>query len=699
MNPTLTLITALLVAFLPPLVASAQPADVVLGAGVTILIDPNEPAPVQRAVGDLIRDYEKVTGYRPIIAHRIEQLPHATAPLIVVSCDRATTADWRRKDIASREAHAVFIRTLSGQQGIVLQGADLRGTIFAIYTFSDRVLGVPPLWYWGSWQPQRKTSISVPGDLSLRFESPHVQWRAWFPNDQDLWSSWKRSAETKQGILCETMLRLKLNVLDVGSIRDFPKPAAGLLMARAATAYGLAVTGTHTSPLAASLNGWEDYWRMVRKQKPPAMTLANADKFEEFWEHHIRLGLREKLEMIWMIGLRGAGDEGFFKTFTDAPADEAGRAKAIEAIMRRQVALLKRVTSQERPLMRTVLYNENSDYFAAGLLHPPDEQSLIWNFCSTRRDHYPAADVLNCNPAPDRPIGYYLNLQFTSSGSHLVQGEGPWKMEANYRMVQAISTRPLEFSVVNTGNLREFVLEASANAAMLWDFASYDTDRFLQEFSRRYFGDESGPQVAALYRRFYDSYWCQRKPTLPGFARQFIFQDMRLARASEQLLKQLPDGFDPNPLEDGALDISGRYFNIVPEDCGTTNQIEAMLQGTSESISKLDAVIAAAEELLPQLSEPRRTFFNDNLRVQARFLREANRTLNALAKAMLARRDADSAEVLGLLTVSEASAHAMRETLREAEHDPFKAWFDGDRLFGITKLADRIALVKRRVAK
>lgn len=670
------------------------PGDLTLRAGLTILVDPAEPAPVRRAVDDLARDCEKVLGARPAVVGSLDAVTAAPGdsapPVIVVTSSGPATANLRRPDVRGWEAHALFVGKAAGRPCVVLQGADARGAIYAIYTFSDRVLGIPPLWYWASWKVQRRERIIIPGDFALSFAAPYVRWRAWFPNDQDLLTTWERNAEEKQNALYEAMLRLKMNVLDIGAIRDYPRPSAGLRKARAATAYGLAVTGTHTSPMAASLGDWDAYWRLVRKQEPPAVTLANADKFEEFWEYHIRLGLREKLEMIWMIGFRGAGDVGFFEAVADAPRDDAARAQAIEGMMRRQVALLKRVTGQAHPLMRTVLYNENSYYFAAGLFRPPDEPSLIWNFCSARRDHYPAADVRGFHPGPDRAIGYYLNFQFTSSGSHLAQGEGPWKMERNYRMVQAVGPRPLEFSVVNMGNIREFLLEASANAAMLWDFAAYDTDRFLQDFTARYFGAEHGPRVAELYRRFYDSYWRQRKPTLPGFERQFVVQDMRLARASERLLAQLPKGYDPNPLQDGKMDAGGRYFNIVPAESGAANQIEAILSGVGESIQKLSAVIADAEALRPGLPETGRAFFSDNLLVQARFLREDSRTLLHLAQAMAARRDNDRPALRAQLADAGKSAAAMREVLRAAEHDQFEAWYDGDRVFGMAKLLDRI---------
>ena len=121
-----------------------------------------------------------------------------------------------------------------------------------------------------------------------------------------------------------------------------------------------------------------------------------------------------------------------------------------------------------------------------------------------------------------------MNLQFTSTGAHLAPAEGPWKMEANYRYV---NTRgPLTFSVVNAGNLREFVMEMSANARMMWDMKAYNTNSFLIDFCTQYFGKEHATEAAKLYHDYYYAYWQQKPSEFPGLERQFIFQDLRYSR-------------------------------------------------------------------------------------------------------------------------------------------------------------------------
>lgn len=645
-------------------VAPAAGGAVHLPPGVPIYLSDSQPEPVRRAVKDLTRDLMAVLGKESPILNREDPVRPG---IVVADCG----------GLPGRESHAVFTRGGS----VVLQGADVRGTIYAIYTFSEHYLGVPPLWFWSSWRPVHKTSVEIAAGTRLYFPPPHVRWRAWFPNDEDLASPWKAKSPGNFEAVIETILRLKMNTLEGGMMdsESFDHPYQAGREVRLVRDRGLALTGHHMLVFGSSLNHWKLYWRKIRHQEPPPLTIANTKGLEDFWRYHIETGVREKLEMVWLIGFRGNRDIPFWEFFPDAPAGDAERARVIQDMMAREVALLKAVTGNPAPIMRITLYHENSDFFAAGLLHPPTDPTLIWAFVAARRDHFPAADVRGFKNDAQRPVGYYFNFQFTSSGAHLAQAEGPWKMEKNFRMVEAISGRPLEFSVVNAGNAREFLLELSSNARMMWNFDTFRADTFLKEYCSQYFGAEKATRVAALYRDFYNSYWTQRKPDLAGFDRQYVFQDMRYARALEQILSAMAKGRNLNPLNETSMGADGGYFRIVPADNGATSQIEAILKGTGESIGKLNSLVTRSEM-------PVTTFFNDQLRTQARFMLGLNQTLHAVAQAMTELPDKGKA--LKSLEEAQHSLACLRGILHDAEHDQFAGWYDGDRLFGLKHLGE-----------
>lgn len=649
-----------------------------LPPGVPVVADPAEPGPVLRAAEDLRRDLQWVLGAPSPLLSRLPN--DGAAPAIVIAGQGPEAAVLRDPAVAGREAHAVFIR---GNR-VVLQGADVRGTIYAVYSFSDRYLDVPPWWFWADWKPARRAAVDVPRDAGLRWASPQVTWRAWFPNDQDLLSPWiQKNYAAHWNLLVETMLRLKLNLIDIGELNEKDLRKVEIPRDR-----GLALTTTHMAPFGASLRNWNKFWTARGTTPPPALTLANAEALEQFWETHIRLAMGRKAEMVWMIGFRGDGDKGFYKTFPDAPEDAAGRARVIGDMMRRQVALLKRVTGDDQPPMRTVFYDECSDYLAAGLLRPPEEPSLIWNLVNARRDHFPAADIRQLRAPQEREIGYYFNAQFTETGSHLADGEGPSKMERNFRIVRESGTN-LVFSVINSGNTREFPLTLAAHARMMWNFAAYDTDRFVDEFCQRYWGTDGGPAVARLYRDFFDAYWQQRRSDLPDFPRQYLFQDLRVARAARELLRF--DGVTSGGAELlGDRDIG--YYRIVPEDSGVASKREAVLVGCRAAAERFRSVSDRAEALAPRLPLQGRIFFEQGLGRQAAFMAAACRCAAVAAEA--AGIVSDPVAYRRVLSEARTAAEAMQAALDRPEPEGLAGWYASESLF---KLAETRAMIDRRL--
>ncbi|RYG64277.1 hypothetical protein EON80_19520, partial [bacterium] len=667
---------ALQAAFLLPFLtlsattAMAAPGDITVKPGTPIWVDASEPEPVKLAARDLARDFEKVFGVKsPIVADR-SQLRGQTFIEVLSPTAAAAKAD-RRPDIAGREAHGVFTKSDGQGARVVLQGTDVRGTVYAIYTFSEKFLGVKPLWFWASQPPAPKKSVVVAAKTNVRFGQPSVRWRTWFPNDTDLFSPWEKRSQTNFDALYEAMLRLKLNCLEGTSAdRDSLKPPYRLARSvETARDRGLAFVGHHSFIFGSDYNLWDEFWRQIEHREPPAFSVNSFGELKTFWRWHIGLSQRNKLEQIWLINFRGNGDRTFWESFKDSPKTDAERAKVIDRMMKAQVELVKEGTRQAAPVMRTTLYNELSDLYAAGLLRPPAEPNLIWSFVAARRDHFPAPDVQNAKLPPNQPVGYYLNFQFTSTGAHLAQAEGPWKMERNYRYVQSIAPRPLEFAVVNMGNIREFVLEGSANAAMMWDFKKYNSDAFLVEFCRTYFGDANADAVEALYRDYFNSFWQQRQPTLKGFERQYLFQDLRLNRVMMRLIAAFKQPGTPTEeiFADGNLDKNGRLFNVVAADNNTKDQLSALIKGTEQSITKLNVIVARADQLQAKLPAANRTFFNDNLRVQARFMLAANQATHYLA---LAVRDSKAdperkANGTAHLNAAHAAALQMKVALKE----------------------------------
>ncbi len=654
---------------------SASVSHLVLLPGVPVVVAVDAPVSIRRAAEDLQRDLAAVLGASSsVVDHR----PANDSCIEILPPDAA---------IGAPEAHVVRVVTAAGSPPrVVLAGSDPRGVVYAIYTFSERVLHIPPLWYFADWKPARLRTIDLAADFTLTVPPPHVRWRAWFFNDEDMFVPWEhQTPEEHFDRVLETMLRLKLNAVDLGTIVDYPKPSGGLTRARLARDRGLVITTTHTSPLGTDWKQWDGYWRLVKHQEPPPLRLENVAAMEEFWRYQIDLCLRERFEMIWEVGFRGATDAGFFTTFKDAPTDNAGRAKVIGDMLQRQLTLLHTRTKGAPLIVRTVLYNESSDYLAAGLLHLPKDSDLIWNYVAARRDHFPAADILRGDLPPTQPYGYYLNLQFTSTGAHLASAEGPWKIARNYQMVAAVSPRPLDFWVVNAGNVREFLQELCAHAELAWNPVGWDADAHLTNWCATYFGAANAVAAADVLRRYYNSFWTQRASNLPNFPRQYLFQDMRVARACDLLLNEWNKPFNPAPLDDRGVG----FFRIDPSMEHATDQLAAVTQGIGRSTRQLAQVTQTAAELEGRLDANGRRLWHDHVRVPAEVVLTSDRSLLALVRGYRERGDATVRRAA--LEEAGADLTEMRNWLTSADQPPFTGWSTSEHLWGIDAKQREIA--------
>src|SRR3954447_1673105 len=183
-------------------------APIVLDATTTIVVGPEQPGPVMEAARDLAADFEQVVGRKPRIVERRE---NAAAPAIVI----ATAGNGAAESFSITAADGA----------VRLSGADMRGTIYAVYQFSEDYLGVDPLYYWTDHVPPRKPRIDIADGLRRDFAAPVFTYRGFFVNDEALLTGWAPApAGEHTGIalatwnkIYETTLRLKGNTVAPGT--------------------------------------------------------------------------------------------------------------------------------------------------------------------------------------------------------------------------------------------------------------------------------------------------------------------------------------------------------------------------------------------------------------------------------------------------------------------------------------------------
>ncbi|PYU03492.1 MAG: hypothetical protein DMG33_16640, partial [Acidobacteria bacterium] len=138
--------------------------SVALDATVTILLSPEEPGPIVEAAQDLQSDFAKVLGKKPRIVRHMED----AAPVTVLIGEESKLPEGLRS-AGLTEPESFLISLAHGPEGksqpnkvVLLAGADMRGTIYAIYEFSEEFLGVDPLYYWTDHEPVRRALIELP---------------------------------------------------------------------------------------------------------------------------------------------------------------------------------------------------------------------------------------------------------------------------------------------------------------------------------------------------------------------------------------------------------------------------------------------------------------------------------------------------------------------------------------------------------
>lgn len=178
--------------------ASASP--ITIDGGVTVILGAQEPGPIHRAAQDLLADFDKVFGHTPQIVDNLDQ----AAPIsILIAQNSGIPANVKCATASGEEAFA-FSTTMAPGRGrkrvVCLTGADMRGTIFAIYEFSQKYLGTDPMYLWTDKMPEKRTSVALGADFTHVFPKPVFRYRGFFPNDEDLLTGWIRPPKASRQV-------------------------------------------------------------------------------------------------------------------------------------------------------------------------------------------------------------------------------------------------------------------------------------------------------------------------------------------------------------------------------------------------------------------------------------------------------------------------------------------------------------------
>jgi len=517
-----------------------------LKPGFTIYINDTNSVPIARTLEILQRDIKQTLGQESKVITGPCSGQDLSNSLVIINGE---CPDLGIEELPGFERHKLYAL----KKKLVIHGSDTRGTIYAIHSFSEKFLGIDPLWHWtGNW-PTSINTIRIARGYSYDSGEPYVKYRCWLPQDAGTSSLWRKQSNQHKEFWLETMLRLKMNSVELHTSGDYPEMDAVGADTKLIQEYGLKITNHHNS----------------------------------------------------------------------AP---------------------------NTPTTKMIFYDDLSRLKEAGLLPPHEGEELMCNLVE-------------------------------------VPG-GPWDMEYRYRHLDSLSASPIFFSVADAGKLQQNLLTLSANAEMLWNFQSYDTDRFLRSFCLTYYGEEHAECISGLYERFYKAYWRQTSHEPDGCEGQYIFHDLKYKQTINWLSEAF---FDPvDPLLAGEC-IWGKDLyltrNNVAEDTGGESNQEVLLRGTVESCRSFKKVAQEADSLLPLLAQEKQLFFNDNLLSVSYFMMYLNETLHYYCQAYLSHDDIHREENLRIALNAAMNA---RESIFETAHDQFQTWYAEEGVFDMDDLVSRI---------
>lgn len=649
--------------------ASATFQHVVIDGTTPILLASDE-APVRKAAEDLASDIEKVTGRRPDVQTGIKE-PHQTA--IFIGEPSQLADDIRPTGLTAPESFSISVHQGNSKKpgnAIVLSGADMRGTIYAVYQFSQEYLGIDPLYYWTDQAPAHRASIRIPADLNRTFPAPVFTYRGFFINDEDLLTGWAPGeAKDKTGIslevwdkIYETILRLKGNMVTPGTWIFSDEPQVKLAAKR-----GLIVTQHHAIPLGLNVARWP-------KDVPYNYT-EHPEILQRAWKNAVNSYPPDQ-EVLWSVGLRGLSDV----SYSSMDPSVRDNNKALGALISKAIADQISIVRAVRPDAKFVtnLWQEGARLVQQGDLKIPPEVSTVW-----ADDGY---GYIQDHGEVTAGQGIYDHIAMMNGRANQLTEMVP--IERSFSEIgRYIKAGATHYYLVNTSDIRPVSMSTRAVMDAVWKGipeGESPVDRFYQQWSTEEFGKAAAPKLAELYKNYFKAPAHLNDP--PHEYGDQLYQNearmMMLTYMTDSPLYAIPSQ-SPKWQVPRVLD-SGFGPNHVPPKEWLAETSKREIQQCGEAQARWDALWKQAQAIESLIPGARRPFYGEQVLTTIAINRESNRMLFLLSKALQDAQNGDKTRAAHE-EVNQAIA-ALGEIQRwesQAEYGKWKNWYRGDWLAGV----------------
>ena len=663
--------------------ARNEPHPLTLDSSVTIVESLDEPAPVRRATEDLVSDFSKVFGTEPNTTDHLEDSGQIA---LLISGPNTPDFGARCKAPTGAESFAFSVVHLGGRQVrdmICLRGADTRGTIYAIYHFSQTVLGTDPMYLWTDKQPDRRYSITLPADFTRIYPAPVIKYRGLFINDEDLLSGWMPGSKSERtGIslrvwdnIFETILRLKGNMVVPGTW-IFPDDA----QVEAAAKRGLIINQHHAIPLGVNVARWP--------KDVPYNFSTDPEILQRAWTNAVATYKPDE-EILWSVGLRGLSDASYASLDPSVRDNDELLGKRISDAIAEQMKIVR--TRYPKAPFVTDLWQEGARLMQKGLLKIPPEVTLVW--ADTGYGDMQDAGRVAAGQ------GAYFHVAMMNFNANQLSEMVPVAV-IDEELGRYIKSGATAYLLVNTSDIRPVAMTTRAVMEAAWSgtpAGPNDDIAFYRQWAAEEFGPKSADAVAAVYKEYFAAPSMRSNepspaltsagnapPPRPEYSRvprpngdQHYHTEIRrllLDRLSEGQVAAIPSQ-------------SPKWTppRLVPQL--SPEQKKALLardiQESDEAQPRWDAVWQDAVAAKILVSAERRDYYHAAVLTMITINRESNRALMLIAQALQDDQAGDIQKAQFEAHEANISLEAVEASMHAAEYGKWKNWYRGDWLTGV----------------
>ena len=467
-----------------------------------IYIAKDEPESVRLAVYDLQRDICAVCGGAVIVDGVSE------ADIVVCGKDSGEFSALIGGRVCFTHCEEFFYSV--EEEKIFFSGADDLGVVWAIFTFSAKELGVSPSCFFDGAGPEKKSSLFL--EEKNVSDYPRTRFRGWFVNDEDLLSGFMNKGERKIDYffykkiidpvlmekIVETALRFRINLLIPSTLVDIENPAEAALLDVAARR-GMYISQHHIEPLGVSNFGMCNFMAENGYDAQNISFVTNRAAMEAAWRHYVKKWAKYP-RVVWQLGLRGNSDVPVWMSDKNVGESDEERGKLISDAIFTQYNIIKEEVGKKFYTSMTI-WMESANLLSKGVLQLPKDTVVV--FADIGASQMYGKDFFSVPREAGRKYGVYWHIAYWNVGPHLAEGVLPEKMEYCYRLAR--ENHADFYSVVNVGNIKEFVWSVGLNAETVFSGKSCPMEKYLQIYSQ-YFPAETKKDLCRGISDFFHSF-------------------------------------------------------------------------------------------------------------------------------------------------------------------------------------------------